>query len=88
MEEYQLYERKAQILKVLAHPIRLCIVKGLIKEKCNVSCMQRCLKSSQSNISQHLAKLKSAGIVKTEKRGLEVFYYIDDDEIKKLVKMI
>ncbi|MDD2627912.1 MAG: metalloregulator ArsR/SmtB family transcription factor [Clostridia bacterium] len=88
MEKYQLYEKKAQILKVLAHPIRLCIVKGLIKEECNVSSMQGCIKSSQSNISQHLAKLKSAGIVKTEKRGLEVFYYIDDEEIKELIKMI
>ena len=50
------YEEKAELLKVLAHPVRLRIVRGLLKEGCrNVSCMERYLGQSQSIISQHLA---------------------------------
>jgi len=59
MEQYEKYEKKAEMLKALAHPIRLCIAKGLIDGKCNVNNMQECLNISQSNVSQHLAKLKA-----------------------------
>ena len=32
-KELELYESNAELLKVLAHPVRLCIVKGLIERK-------------------------------------------------------
>ena len=52
-------EEKAMILKVLSHPIRLCIIKGLLdKGSNNVSFMQECLDIPQSTLSQHLSKLK------------------------------
>ena len=60
MEQYKNYEKKAELLKALAHPIRLCIVKGLIEDKRNVNNMKDCLGASQSNVSQHLSKLKAA----------------------------
>jgi len=59
MEKIEDYEKKAELLKALAHPIRLCIVKGLLVQKCNVKHMQDCLGASQSVISQHLSKLKA-----------------------------
>ena len=59
MEQYQNYEKEAETLKALAHPIRLCIVKGLIDGRCNVNHMKDCMGASQSNVSQHLAKLKA-----------------------------
>jgi len=88
MDEYKKYEKKATILKALAHPIRLCIAKGLIGSKCNVNNMHECLGAGQSNVSQHLSKLKATGIVKSEKIGSEVYYYIEDKEIINLIKTI
>ena len=83
------FEKTTEVLKALAHPVRLCIVHGLSnKGPCNVSCMENCIKASQSGISQHLAKLKSAGIVKSERSGNEVYYEIANDNIKKLVESI
>ena len=71
------FEKTAEVLKALAHPVRLCIVNGLSKKgPCNVSCMENCIKVSQSGISQHLARLRSAGIVKGERLGNEVYYEI------------
>lgn len=57
-----LYEEKAELLKALAHPLRLRIVRGLLKCGCrNVGCMEDNTGQSQSCISQHLMRLKAAG---------------------------
>lgn len=84
--EMDLYVRKAELLKALAHPIRLCIVKNLIQGGgCNVSYMEECLEVSQSVVSQHLAKLKAAGIIKGQRQGNEVFYAVENEEVKAII---
>ncbi|MFY9176542.1 MAG: metalloregulator ArsR/SmtB family transcription factor [Caldicoprobacterales bacterium] len=80
------YERKAEILKVLGHPVRLCIVNGLITKECNVSGIQDCLKLPQSTISQHLSILKAHGIIKGKRNGLEITYSVVDEDVIRLVK--
>jgi len=85
----EVFTEMAELLKALAHPIRLCIVKGLLEqESCNVSHMTQCLDFSQSGISQHLSKLKSAGIVKSERSGNEIYYSITDGGIRKKLKTL
>ncbi|MEX1377714.1 MAG: metalloregulator ArsR/SmtB family transcription factor [Eubacteriales bacterium] len=80
---------KAEILKAIAHPVRLCIVNGLISEEgCNVSRIHGCLELPQSTISQHLAKLKSAGIVEGRRNGLEVTYYVVNDYAREIIKIL
>lgn len=82
-------EKESDLLKALAHPIRLAIVKGLIKEEgCNVSEMQGCLNIPQSTLSQHLAKLRKSGILSSKKNGLQRNYYVIDDQVKKIVKIL
>ena len=83
---FKAYDDAAEMLKALAHPVRLCIVKGLLqKGRCNVSFMQDCLDLPQSTVSQHLQKLKSAGIVAAERSGLEIHYTIASPKIAKLI---
>lgn len=80
---YSLYEEKTELLKVLAHPVRLCIVKNLLeKGATNVSKMQNCLNVPQSTISQHLQKLRTAGIVDGVRRGVEITYSVKDERVK------
>ena len=70
-------EQKADILKALAHPARLCITANLyFKGKCNVTNIQHCMDMPQSTISQHLSKLKAAGIIKGVRNGLEIEYEV------------
>ncbi len=81
------YRRLADILKVLAHPVRLCIVNGLLRNGgCNVSHMQDCLRAPQSTISQHLQKLRAAGIIVGERQGLEVVYRVADERMAELLR--
>lgn len=85
---FKAFDDAAEILKALAHPVRLCIVKGLLKKgSCNVSFMQECLELPQSTVSQHLQKLRSSGIVETERNGLEVIYTVKNEKVKNLVQI-
>ncbi|MFO7153681.1 MAG: metalloregulator ArsR/SmtB family transcription factor [Caldicoprobacter oshimai] len=82
------YQQKAELLKTLGHPVRLCIVHGLMHNACNVSGIQQCLKLPQSTISQHLGILKSRGIIKGERRGVEVKYSVIHGDAIKVVKVL
>lgn len=85
----KILEEKSKILKVLAHPIRLCIVKGLLDQgENNVSYMQGCLDIPQSTLSQHLSKLKAAGIIDSKRSGTEVFYSVIDKQTIRIINTI
>jgi len=88
MTNYKRFEEKSDKLKALAHPQRLCIVKGLIENKCNVSKIQECLNLPQSTVSQHLAKLKAAGIIEGKRNGVEICYQVADEEVKNIIKLL
>lgn len=75
-------------LKAISHPHRLCIIKGLIDNSCNVSKIQECLQLPQSTVSQHLSKLKAAGIVKGDRNGLEIRYSVVDEEVIAITGII
>lgn len=86
---YKQYEDVAEFLKVLAHPVRLCIVRNLLeKGSCNVTNMHNCLGMPQSTISQHLQKLKSIGIIKGERNGLEIVYEVVDKRAEKIIQAL
>lgn len=83
------FSEVAELLKVIAHPVRLCIIKGLIsKGSCNVGYMQNCLELPQSTISTHLSKLRARGIIEGERNGLEVNYKVKDERVIKIINSI
>lgn len=83
------YNDSAELLKVLAHPARLCIVRGLLnKGQCNVTYMQNCLGLPQSTISQHLQKLRTAGIIEGERNGLEINYKVCNEKVISIINVL
>jgi DNA-binding transcriptional ArsR family regulator len=82
------YEKVGETLKALAHPARLKIVVGLLKDECNVGQIQKVLRLPQSTISQHLRILKNAGIIKGRREGNKTCYRVIDVQVKKIVKII
>lgn len=88
-KDYENYNEIAEILKVLAHPVRLCIVKGLLENGgCNVSHIQCCLDAPQSTISQHLQKLRAAGIVEGKRNGLEICYTVCNPKVEDIINTL
>jgi len=82
------YEKVSETLKALAHPARLKIVAGLLKDECNVAQIQKVLELPQSTISQHLRILKNAGIIKGRKEGTKICYRVIDVRVRKIVEII
>lgn len=88
MEDTKKYEGTAELLKAIAHPVRLCIIKGLLNKECNVSHMQECLELPQSTVSQHLSILRAKGIIKGERNGLEITYSVVSEDVKKIINAL
>lgn len=85
----EILEEKSELLKIMGHPVRLCIINGLYRKgSCNVSYMQACLSLPQSTISQHISKLKSAGIIKGTKRGTEISYEIVNQTVVDILNAV
>ncbi|NIM18738.1 MAG: metalloregulator ArsR/SmtB family transcription factor [Candidatus Latescibacteria bacterium] len=70
--------KAARLLKSLAHPLRLAIACGLRNQPCTQTYMADVLEIPQSTVAQHLKVLRSEGIVKCERRGLEVIFSLAD----------
>ena len=74
------------LLKALANPVRLKIVHGLLQNGChNVTCMEQGVGVSQSCISQHLQKLRAAGVVSAVRQGNEVYYRVSSSEVADMI---
>ncbi len=86
-EYFNKLENASEILKVISHPTRLCIVCKLMLGDLNVSQMQDCLDKPQSTVSQHLSLLKSRGIIEGKRCGVEVIYSLVNDEVEKLIEV-
>jgi len=82
------YEKVSETLKALAHPARLKMVAGLLKDECNVAQIQKVLGLPQSTISQHLRILKNADIIKGRKEGTKICYRVIDERVRKIVQII
>ncbi|MHB1314654.1 MAG: ArsR/SmtB family transcription factor [Christensenellales bacterium] len=77
---------KADLFKTLSHPVRLCILYMLLeKGRSKVMDLQLCIEVSQSTVSQHIAKLKSAGIIVGDREGTEIYYSIKNDGYKRML---
>jgi DNA-binding transcriptional ArsR family regulator len=72
---------QAAVLKTLANPRRLEIIHRLAEGPCEVGRLADEIGVSQPNVSQHLAVMRSAGIVEAERDGREVRYRLADAEI-------
>lgn len=74
---------KAQLLRILSHPVRLMIVEELSKGVKCVQDIKELLGRSQPNISQHLAVLRYNRIVGYYSEGLSRCYYLRNPHLVK-----
>ena len=77
----EVYRIQADVLKTLSNPKRLEIVHLLAGGPREVGKLAEELGISQPNVSQHLAIMRSAGVVEAERDGREVRYRLADPEI-------
>ena len=81
--ESEIYERQAAICKAFANPTRLHLIEMLARGECWASELQQGLGISKANLSQHLAILRSAGLVATRREGKQLQCGIAIPEVKQ-----
>ncbi len=77
----------AKLLKVLAHPVKLEILQLLGDDLAkDVSSLCECIGADCeiSMMSHHLSKMKDNGILKSDKKGKQVFYSVADKSLLHL----
>ncbi|MDQ6990168.1 MAG: metalloregulator ArsR/SmtB family transcription factor [Mariprofundaceae bacterium] len=75
-------------LRAIAHEVRLSVLCHLLNGTMCVAELMEATGASQSNLSQHLTKMRLLGIVKNEKRGQQVYYHIANPAFAELVQAL
>lgn len=74
METNKVLERQAAIFKALGHPVRLRLVKALVEGARCVCELHALVDKDMSTVSRHLSILHVAGVVRSERRGTNMYY--------------
>lgn len=78
----------ADVLKAVAHPVRLQIVEALEHSDCCVGDIVTKTGHPQSVISQHLGLMKDKGILGGRREGTRVFYSIRNKNVIHLLHCV
>lgn len=74
----ELFERIADRLKALADPTRLKILHAIEDEELCVSDILARVGGSQANVSKHLSRMRTSGVLASRREGTSVFYRVVD----------
>ena len=69
-----LFEKQAEIVKAIAHPLRIAVVDFLKDGRQCVCDIAGHVGSERSNVSRHLSVMVNAGVLGYRKEGLKVIY--------------
>lgn len=82
------YQRTAVLGRALADPKRLCVLESLADGEVSVSELSSRVGCQVPNMSQHLAVLRSAGLVTTRREGSTVYYRLADPRVLEAFQLL
>jgi DNA-binding transcriptional ArsR family regulator len=82
------YEAAADMLRVLSHPARLRIIEILSSGELCVKRIEEILGIPQPSVSQHLSRLRYAGLIESERRGHLVCYRLANGTASRVLKAV
>lgn len=71
--------KRAAVIKALAHPSRLLVAEALMEGEMCVCDLQELVGADMSTVSKHLSIMRQAGVLISEKRGLNIYYRLACD---------
>lgn len=75
----------AELLALLGDRTRLTLLHSLTAGEADVTTLTEACGSARPAVSQHLARLRLAGLVATRKEGRRVVYSLSDGHVRRLV---
>ena len=79
-------EEAVRTLKLIADPTRLRILWALLHGEHSVNLLAAHVGAQPAAVSQHLAKLRLARLVRTRREGTHVFYLAENDHVRRMVE--
>lgn len=73
---YEILEQISQVIRLIAHPQRLCLCEAILQERLSVNQLCEKLGLKQNVVSQHLSKLRAVGVVVPLRKGRTVYYQV------------
>lgn len=87
--DYQELRKAVIILRAVNHKLRQQMITLLDEnEKMTVTDIYVKLRLEQSVASQHLAILRRAGVVNTERNGKFIYYYLENDRLEQINELV
>jgi DNA-binding transcriptional ArsR family regulator len=71
--------------RLLSDPTRVRILSALLQGESSVACLAELCGVTPTSVSQHLAKLRLAGLVQGRREGTFVYYVADDDRLRQVL---
>ncbi len=81
-------QRYAAVGRALGDPKRLCVLESLASGELSVGELSSQVGCQIPNMSQHLAVLRSAGLVTTRREGSTIFYRLADPRVLEAYRLI
>jgi|GEM_PF-655417 len=78
----------AKFLKALAHPLRLAMVCGLLKNSSTQTHISKVLGVPQSTVAQHLRVLRQSGVIRGVRNGTTVHFEVCDPRAKLILSTV
>jgi DNA-binding transcriptional ArsR family regulator len=75
----------ADAFRMLADPTRIKILWALLQGESSVACLAEIVGAASTAVSQHLAKLRLAGLVRGRREGTFVHYSAASDHVRVLL---
>ncbi|OXM59892.1 ArsR/SmtB family transcription factor [Amycolatopsis vastitatis] len=75
----------AESFRLLADPTRIKVLWALLQGESSVACLAELAGAAPTAVSQHLAKLRLAGLVRGRREGTFVYYSAADDHVRSLL---
>jgi len=86
--EDEIFELKAEILKVLAQPTRMKILECLRKGERSIHEIIPDIHAEQSNVSRHIFLMQKNHIVTTRKDGVRLMVKVKDPEVFNILDRV
>ncbi|MEV6658857.1 ArsR/SmtB family transcription factor [Nocardia fluminea] len=74
-----------EVFRMLADPTRVQVLWALAEEELSVNELASRVGKPGPSVSQHLAKLRMARLVRTRREGTTIYYSLDNDHVRSLV---
>jgi DNA-binding transcriptional ArsR family regulator len=72
-------QKRAIVIKALAHPSRLLIAEALMDGELCVCDLKDLVGADMSTVSKHLSMMRNAGVLVSDKRGLNIYHRLACD---------